>query len=623
MPVPSDSQVAEVVVTFEDFKTLHEPQLRTTGVPEIYWKTLFTKLTKQIYDAGRSFQILCVELENEENEVKEIKWKVVVINEDGCKTSDENQIYLVDHAWTYKVKEARNHLINIPCLLERMVDLMEISKENQSKDDMINNVLSEMWKYNQTFSFGNTELGSEESLPYWYIMDEFGSKIQHSDNPTFKMEPFFFSYQNISFTLLWPIVDSKKGDDVTRNYVENTSDPLIQKAKLIPWRYENMTTINCKQEEPDDSYFISHRVNESLPNPTATYPDLPKDRSIKVYMEYKNLAEHLTDPRFELIDNTADADILWLNQHYKDFKGLSEELPGVYINQFPMEYVLTVKDIMAIVSRRAAKHDEVFPSSPTWLPVTYNLKTELPQFISYYQQREERGLDNHWICKPWNLARSLDMHITKDINYVVRLADSSPKVACKYIHDPVLFFREDVGQVKFDFRYIVLLSGVQPLKLYAYQVFWLRFANRSYSLDNFDDYEKHYTVMNYDDDADLKQIHYDEFIPMFNEQYSMYPWEDIQKDVFKMMRELFEAGSNSPAPRGIQPSPQSKAMYALDMMLSWEVNEQGEKYVQPQICEVNYAPDCDRACLYHPFFINDVFSVLFLNETENKHVISI
>lgn len=51
------------------------------------------------------------------------------------------------------------------------------------------------------------------------------------------------------------------------------------------------------------------------------------------------------------------------------------------------------------------------------------------------------------------------------------------QVACKYVEDPVLFERGDIGKVKFDIRYIVLLRSVQPLKLYAYKVFWLRFAN--------------------------------------------------------------------------------------------------------------------------------------------------
>lgn len=52
------------------------------------------------------------------------------------------------------------------------------------------------------------------------------------------------------------------------------------------------------------------------------------------------------------------------------------------------------------------------------------------------------------------------------------------QVVSKYIESPVLFLREDVGNVKFDIRYIVLLRSVRPLRLFAYDVFWLRFSNR-------------------------------------------------------------------------------------------------------------------------------------------------
>lgn len=52
------------------------------------------------------------------------------------------------------------------------------------------------------------------------------------------------------------------------------------------------------------------------------------------------------------------------------------------------------------------------------------------------------------------------------------------QVVCKYLEDPVLFNREEVGMVKFDIRYMLMLRSVEPLHVYAYNVFWLRFANR-------------------------------------------------------------------------------------------------------------------------------------------------
>ena len=46
-------------------------------------------------------------------------------------------------------------------------------------------------------------------------------------------------------------------------------------------------------------------------------------------------------------------------------------------------------------------------------------------FMDYFSRR---GLDNHWICKPWNLARALDSHVTSNLNYILRLLGTEPKV---------------------------------------------------------------------------------------------------------------------------------------------------------------------------------------------------
>uniref|UniRef100_UPI00358F3E27 tubulin--tyrosine ligase-like protein 12 n=1 Tax=Myxine glutinosa TaxID=7769 RepID=UPI00358F3E27 len=296
---------------------------------------------------------------------------------------------------------------------------------------------------------------------------------------------------------------------------------------------------------------------------------------------------------------------------------MSKERPTVMLSQFPAENLLTVKDCLAAMGRRAAK-DNVKCAS--WLPITFNLRTELPQFVRFFLQRQRSGEDNHWICKPWNLARGLDTHVCNNLHEIIRHRESTPKVVCKYIERPVLFHREDVGKVKFDIRYVVLLRSTQPLSLYVYDVFWLRFANRPFSLDDLDDYEKHFTVMNYTDGVQLKQINCDEFIPQFEAQYSKFKWRDIQEKIFRAILELFHAATSKPPPMGICSYPQSRAVYAVDVMLKWESDGKGEETMQQQILEVNFNPDCERACRFHPSFFDDVFSTLFLDVPEGRHV---
>ena len=53
---------------------------------------------------------------------------------------------MIDHAWTYKVNDARLQLEQIPGLMERMAALMRVENDELEKDEIIENILKEMWK---------------------------------------------------------------------------------------------------------------------------------------------------------------------------------------------------------------------------------------------------------------------------------------------------------------------------------------------------------------------------------------------------------------------------------------------------------------------------------------------
>lgn len=40
----------------------------------------------------------------------------------------------------------------------------------------------------------------------------------------------------------------------------------------------------------------------------------------------------------------------------------------------------------------------------------------------------------------------------------------------------------------------------------------------------------------------------------------------------------------------------------------------GTDEIVPQVLEMNFGPDCERACRYHPNFFNFIFSLLFLGD---------
>ncbi|XP_059352286.1 tubulin--tyrosine ligase-like protein 12 isoform X2 [Daphnia carinata] len=517
-----------------------------------------------------------------------------------------------------------------------MCNLMGVTyHEGIDNEAAIKEVMTGMWKYSQSYSIGNQNLEAEERLPIWYIMDEFGSRIQHADCATVRVVPFFYMTEQATYSIMFPITHLNVNDEVTRDFVEGSgSDEITRSALLAPWSSEFsekfLDSVSLEQVEPSSDYFSASRMSETLPITDVEIPDLPKDQPIRTYVEYAFIRDYLKHPRFQLVDNPDEAEILWLSSHFKDFRMLSENIPFKRINQFPCEHLLTVKDLLCIIARRANKSpmasNEVLKNEPCWLPTTFNLKTELPKLVAYYMAQKKLGMPNLWIIKPWNLARSMDTHITDNLDMILRLAVSGPKICQKYIDRPVLFYREDISaKVKFDLRYIILLSSVDPLKAFVYRRFWIRFANRPFELDHFDEYERHFTVMNYSA-SNLHQMFCHDFVKYFEEQNPGQEWHKIEKRIFSMLSALLKASTEKTADTmsSLTSAPQSRAMYAVDLMLAWTDNvldgDDPGPFIQPMLLEVNWAPDCKRACVYYKEFFDDVFSVLFLDETEGRHV---
>lgn len=274
-------------------------------------------------------------------------------SENGVRADDPNSIFLIDHAWTCRVEHARKQLQQVPGLLHRMANLMGIEFHGEvPSPEVVALVLEEMWKFNQTYQLAHGT--AEEKVPVWYIMDEFGSRIQHADMPSFATAPFFYMPQQVAYTLLWPLRDLDTGEEVTRDYAYGEADPLIRKCMLLPWAPADMLDLSSSTPEPPAKYYqaILEENKEKLPltiSPVAR----PQGHIFRVHCDVQQVLSHLTHPRFTFTDSEADADVYFHFSHFKDYTKLSQESPQVLLNQFPCENLLTVKDCLASIARRA------------------------------------------------------------------------------------------------------------------------------------------------------------------------------------------------------------------------------------------------------------------------------
>ncbi|CAN6480232.1 unnamed protein product [Victoria cruziana] len=444
-------------------------------------------------------------------------------------------------------------------------------------------VMNAMWFYMMSYRLADEEKIDE--TPVWYVMDELGSALRHSDEPNFRIAPFLYLPEGklasaVSFSVLWPTNNVHKGDECTRDYLFGIGEDKQRSARLTAWFHTPPGYFMQKYEKYTQLLESTRFYRPPLETP-MTKSILPSDgRALHVYTDIPQVDEFLTRKEFVLTSDPKDADIIWTSfQVDEEIKNTIGSKDHQYVNQFPFEACLVMKHHLAETIHKAR-------GLPEWLQPTYNLETHLSELIGDYHIRKNKGLDNLWILKPWNMARTIDTTVTGDLPAIIRLMETGPKICQKYIEHPALF----KGR-KFDIRYIVLVRSMNPLEIFLFDVFWVRLANNIYTLEknSLFEYETHFTVMNYI--GRLNHMNTPEFVMEFEKEHQVN-WLDIHQSISNMIRAVFESA------------------------------------VMPKLLEVTYCPDCTRACKYDTQalvgsrehvkgrdFFNNVFGCLFLGES--------
>jgi tubulin--tyrosine ligase-like protein 12 len=84
--------------------------------------------------------------------------------------------------------------------------------------------MNKMWAYAGTYRIVTEDQMDEENV--WYINDEVGSAIRHSDSPNFAIHPFIYAPSNkledphtITYSIAWPISDISEGETIFKDYL--------------------------------------------------------------------------------------------------------------------------------------------------------------------------------------------------------------------------------------------------------------------------------------------------------------------------------------------------------------------------------------------------------------------
>ena len=110
------------------------------------------------------------------------------------------------------------------------------------------------------------------------------------------------------------------------------------------------------------------------------------------------------------------------------------------------------------------------------IPDTYNLPDEFADFYSHFHSVKQTNENNQWIIKPTNSSQGKGIFIIDDI---AEVPIDEQCVVSKYVHNPLL-----INNLKFDIRVYVLVTSMDPWRIYVYQEGLARFASEEYNLAN-------------------------------------------------------------------------------------------------------------------------------------------
>lgn len=648
--------------------------LAAQGLPVELHGRVYEKVANDIYDAGEVFELAEIADDDDGDDeggaaaaaptTPKFKRMQLLAKRDIAPMCD---VWLVDHAWTFRIRELKKQLRENGALRQRMAGIVGYTGEagdDLSVDDIekaIEAIHSRLPRFVDSYRLATEEKIDIESC--WYVKDEVGSGIccntagpaegaddladaPDAPNLAWCLLPAVLPDKPYSLTLVWPIAQLEEGDFCRADPMIVPRAGLGERQQLIKrllyWEDEAerieaeerciaaFEALDAAIAAKKEKVYVPSTTAQPAPVITTATPATP----IAFYTDSALVSHSVTDPHYFQVAAPETAQVMWLS-HYSMTK--TDEFPhATFVSQFPEERFWTNKWHLARTVRDAVGRVQ-------WFNDTYDGVTELVEFAGAFLKRQrdieaqraagkKRVDDNLFIVKPHNLARSMDMYISDDLPWLLSMAATGQKIFSKYISHPATFRGR-----KFDLRFVVVLRSLptpdatRNLELFVYDVFWTRFGTEQYGLHSFDSYEHHFTVHNYRDPAKILEVKYSDFITEFDAQYApafagrvaegKSVWaEHVVPKIQHMLRQIFALQNTDDVSHD-----RFRGMYGVDLMLRERYDEVDgaagtaaeQLHLDPAVLEITYSPDCKRAVRDYPHFFSDIFNCLFRGEVAN------
>ncbi|KAJ2077263.1 hypothetical protein H4R24_005237 [Coemansia sp. RSA 988] len=229
-------------------------------------------------------------------------------------------------------------------------------------------VLRELWRYLQGYDY--LAQSADQSLikrTNWYMQDEVGLAVAHSDDPNVRCLPFLYVNdrgQMMPFSILWPIKSITQGEALTRDYCPRWLMDPAQRSGYLQAIFQGPTqgVLNARDQLAKKLEQTAAAATKStLASQSAPVQNL---HSLYVRDATPEIQSSIAAAGYDLVSTPEDADVV--------FDDIQHE--GKLANQHGISTVLLDANSAISAFQNAA-------GSQIWLSKGFSLRTQIAEFI--------------------------------------------------------------------------------------------------------------------------------------------------------------------------------------------------------------------------------------------------